>query len=93
MNDSRIALTAGLCALPSVVRALVHGTILIYNGSIAFPITGLILAAAVWATLDSGVLPKWNSWTAFVAAASCALSVPAMFFGPVNPAGFYSAGG
>jgi hypothetical protein len=50
---------------PSVVRALVQGTILIYNGSIAFAITGLFLGAAGWATFDSGVLPRWTGWIAF----------------------------
>ncbi len=78
---------------PSVVRGLVQGTILIYNGSIAFAITGLFLGAAGFATLDSGVLPRWTGWVALVAAASCAVSIPAMYGGPVNPAGFYNAGG
>ena len=41
----------------SAVLSLVFGTLLIYNGSIAFAITGLFMAAAGWATLDSGVLP------------------------------------
>lgn len=36
---------------PSSVRSLVLGTVLIYNGSIAFAITGLFLAAAGYATL------------------------------------------
>jgi hypothetical protein len=85
--------TLGGSADPSVVRGLVQGTILIYNGSIAFAITGLFLAAAGWATFDSGVLPRWTGWVACVAAGSCAISIPAMFCGPVNPAGFYNAGG
>jgi uncharacterized membrane protein YeaQ/YmgE (transglycosylase-associated protein family) len=33
---------------PSAVRALIAGTLLIYNGSIAFAITGLFLASAAW---------------------------------------------
>jgi hypothetical protein len=78
---------------PSAVRALIAGTLLIYNGSIAFAITGLFLASAAWATFDSGVLPRWTGWIAVVAAASCVASVPAMYGGPVNPAGFYNAGG
>ena len=78
---------------PSAVRGLVQGTILIYNGSIAFAITGLFLAAAGWATFDSGVLPRWTAWLACVAAALCAISIPAMFGGPVDYAGFYNAGG
>jgi hypothetical protein len=44
--------------------------LLIYNGSIAFAITGFFLAAAAWATFDSGVLPRWTGWIA-VAGACC----------------------
>ena len=77
----------------SAVRALVMGTILIYNGSIAFAITGLFLVSAAWATLDSGVLPRWTAWLAHMAAALCLISVPAMFSGPVDASGFYNAGG
>ena len=77
----------------SAVRALVMGTVLIYNGSIAFAITGLFLVSAAWATLDSGVLPRWTGWLAHMAAALCLISVPAMFSGPVDATGFYNAGG
>ena len=78
---------------PSAVRALIDGTLLIYNGSIAFGITGLFLVSAAWATFDSGVLPRWTGWIAVAAAVLCLASVPAMFGGPVNPAGFYNPGG
>jgi hypothetical protein len=78
---------------PSAVRALIAGTLLIYNGSIAFAITALFLASAAWATFDSGVLPRWTGWIAVGAAGLCVASVPAMYGGPVNPAGFYNAGG
>jgi uncharacterized membrane protein YeaQ/YmgE (transglycosylase-associated protein family) len=78
---------------PSVVRALVAGTLLIYNGSIAFAITGLFLASAAWATFDSGVLPRWTGWFAVTATVLCVASVPAMYAGPVDPTGFYNAGG
>lgn len=78
---------------PSVVRALVLGTILIYNGSIAFAITGLFLFAAGWATLESGVLPRWTGWLAYTAAGLCLISVPAMYGGAVNANGIYNAGG
>jgi len=78
---------------PSAVRALIAGTLLIYNGSIAFAITGLFLASAAWATFDSGVLPRWTGWIAVAATVLCVASVPAMYGGPVNPAGFYNAGG
>jgi hypothetical protein len=78
---------------PSAVRALVEGTMLIYNGAIAFGITGLFLASAAWATFDSGVLPRWTGWMAVAAAVLCAASVPAMYAGPVDFTGFYNAGG
>jgi hypothetical protein len=78
---------------PSAVRALIAGTLLIYNGSIAFAITGLFLASAAWGTFDSGVLPRWTGWIAAGGAVLCAASVPAMYGGPVNYAGFFNAGG
>jgi hypothetical protein len=77
----------------SAVRALIEGTLLIYNGSIAFAITGMFLAAAGYATFATGVLPRWTGWLAYVGAALCALCVPAMYAGPVDTVGFYDAGG
>ena len=74
----------------SAVLSLVFGTLLIYNGSIAFAITGLFMAAAGWATPDSGVLPRWTGW---ISAVLCALSIPAMFAGPADASGFYNPGG
>ena len=78
---------------PSAVQALIVGTLLIYNGSIAFAMTGLFLAAAAWATFDSGVMPRWTGWMAVAGAVLCAASVPAMYGGPVDYTGFYNAGG
>jgi hypothetical protein len=78
---------------PSGVRALVEGTLLIYNGSIAFAITGLFLGAAGYATFASGVLPRWTAWLAYVGTGLCALCIPAMYGGPVSYSGFYNAGG
>jgi hypothetical protein len=77
---------------PSGVRALIEATLLIYNGSIAFAITGLFLGAAGYATFASGVLPRWTGWVAYLGAALCAACVPAMYCGPVS-SGFYNAGG
>ena len=85
--------TLGGSADPSVVRALVQGTLLIYNGSIVFTFTGLFMAAAAYATCASGVLPRWTGWLAYVAAVLCAACVPAMYGGPVDYSGFYNAGG
>jgi hypothetical protein len=85
--------TLGSKADPSAVRALTEGYLLIYNGSIAFAITGLFLGAAGYATFATGVLPRWTGWIAYIGTALCAASVPAMYGGPVNFSGFYNAGG
>jgi hypothetical protein len=77
----------------SAVRALIEGTLLIYNGSTAFALTGMFLAAAGYATFATGVLPKWTGLVAYVAAALCVACIPAMYAGAVNGSGFYNAGG
>lgn len=78
---------------PSAVRTLEEGTLLIYNGSIAFTITALFLAVAGHATLKTGVLPAWTGWLAYAGVTLCLICVPAMYFGPANTKGFYNAGG
>lgn len=78
---------------PATVEALIQGTVLIYNGSIAFAITGMFLGAAGYATFASGVVPRWTGWIAYASAGLCAAAVPAMYGGPVDPSGFYNAGG
>jgi hypothetical protein len=78
---------------PAVVRALTMGSLLIYNGAIAFALTGLFLGAAGYATLATGLLPRWTGWLAITGAALCALSVPAMFAGAADIHGFYNTGG
>ena len=77
----------------SAVRALVMGTVLIYNGSIAFAITGLFLVSAAWATLDSGVLPRWTGWLADMAGGIVSDSRAGDVLRAVDAAGFYNAGG
>jgi len=49
---------------PSVARSLTMGYLLIYNGSIAFVMTAVFLAAAGYATLATGFLPRWTGWLA-----------------------------
>jgi hypothetical protein len=85
--------TLGGNADPSVVRALTMGYLLIYNGSIAFVMTGLYLAAVGYATLATRILPCWTGWLAYAAAALCVICIPAMYAGPADPTGFYNAGG
>lgn len=78
---------------PSAVRALIQGTLLIYNGPIAFAITGLFLGASGYATFATGVLPRWTGWVAYAGAVLCLICVPAIYGGPVRVSGFYNAGG
>jgi hypothetical protein len=85
--------TLGGHADPSVVRALTMGYLLIYNGSIAFIMTALFLAVAGYATFATRILPRWTGWLAYAATVLCVMSIPAMYGGPVDPAGFYNAGG
>lgn len=78
---------------PSSIRALILGTFLIYNGSTAFVMTALFLAAAGFATLATKVLPTWTGWLALFAAGLCLASVPAMNGGPVDYRALYNPGG
>lgn len=77
----------------SAVRALIEGTLLIYNGSTAFVMTAMFLAVSGYATFATSVLPKWTGWVAYVGTVLCVACVPAMYFGPVDYTGFYNAGG
>lgn len=83
--------TLGGKADPTAVRALVEGALLIYNGPIAFVTTGLFLGAAGYASWATGALPRWTAWLAYVGAALCAASIPAMYGGTLDPARFYNA--
>lgn len=78
---------------PSVVRALVEGTLLIYNGSVAFAVTGLFMASAGYAILATGALPKWIGWFAWVSAILCVVAIPSMYSTLVDPNGFYNVAG
>lgn len=78
---------------PSSIRALILGTFLIYNGSTAFVMTALFLAAAGFATLATKALPAWTGWLALFAAGLCLACVPAMYGGPVEYRTFYNPGG
>ena len=78
---------------PSVARALTMGYLLIYNGSIAFIMTALFMAAAGYGTLATAVLPRWTGWLAYAASVLCLVCIPAMYVGPVDPTRFYNAGG
>ena len=77
---------------PSATRALILGTLLIYNSSTAFVMTALFLAVAGVATLGTRILPKWTGWLAVVGAALCLAFAPAMFAGPVDYRRVYNVG-
>lgn len=78
---------------PSVVRALTMGYLLIYNSSIAFVMTAFYMGTTAFATLATGILPRWTGWLAWVSVALCVLVIPTMYFGPADPTGFYNAAG
>lgn len=78
---------------PTVVRALIEGTILIYNGSIAFAVTALFMGSAGFVILSTGALPKWIGWLAWVSVGLCFLAIPSMYGKVVDGSGFYNAAG
>ena len=83
--------TLGGKADPTAVRALVEGALLMLNGPMAFVTTGLFLGAAGYASWATGALPRWTAWVAYVGAALCAASVPAMYGGTLDQTRFYNA--
>jgi len=85
--------TLGGKADPTAIRTLVEGALLMLNGPMAFVTTGLFLGAAGYASWATGALPKWTAWLAFVGAALCAASVPAMYGGALDQTHFYNAMG
>jgi hypothetical protein len=82
--------TLGGKADPTAVRAMLEGALLIYNGAIAFAVTGLFMAAAGVATLATQALPKWTGWVACTSAVLCVLAIPSMFAEALTPTGFYN---
>ncbi len=85
--------TVGGMADPTAVRTLVEATLLIYNGSIAFAVTGLFMACAGYAIVASGALPKWSGWLAWISAALCVIAIPSMYANVVDHTGFYNVAG
>lgn len=83
--------TLGGKADPTAVRAMVEGALLIYNGSIAFAVTGVFMAAAGFATLATDALPRWTGWVACTSAILCVLAIPSMYAEVLDPTGFYNA--
>jgi hypothetical protein len=67
--------TVGGRADPTAIRALGEGYILIYQ-SIGCILIALFSAAVGYATLGTGVLPKWTGWMAYAAAILNLVAVP-----------------
>jgi hypothetical protein len=75
------------------VKTLVYGTLLIYNGSIAFAVTGLYMASVGYAILATNILPRWIGWFSWFSFITCILAIPAMFGGQADTYGFYNVAG
>jgi hypothetical protein len=67
--------TAGGLANPTAIRALGEGYLLIYQ-SIGCILIALFSAAAGYATLGTGILPRWTGWLAYVSAILNLVAVP-----------------
>ncbi|MFF4605731.1 hypothetical protein ACFY12_23690 [Streptomyces sp. NPDC001339] len=76
---------------PTVDGTLAHANMLLH-GSIARLLTAIMLTAAGYAILRSGVLPRWTGRLAYAVAMANLAFVPSLFFG-TDAADFYSAVG
>ncbi|CAM5456270.1 hypothetical protein GCM10010329_33320 [Streptomyces spiroverticillatus] len=76
---------------PTVDGTLAHANMLLH-GSVARLLTAVLLTAAGYAILRSGVLPRWTGHWAYAVAAVNLAFVPSLFFG-TDAADFYSAVG
>ncbi|MFJ3963568.1 hypothetical protein [Streptomyces sp. NPDC090036] len=76
---------------PTVDGPLAHANMLLH-GSAARLLTAVLLAAAGYAILRAGILPRWTGYTAHAIAAVNLAFVPSLFFG-TDAADFYSAVG
>jgi hypothetical protein len=93
LQGGAILETVGGTTDPTVVKALVEGTLLIYNGAIAFAVTGLFMALAGYAILGTEALPKWVGWLAWVSAVLCVMAIPSMYVASMDHNAFYNAVG
>ena len=78
---------------PLITRTLVEGTLLIYNGAIAFAVTALCMGSAGVATLGTRALPRWLGVVALAGAGLCLLALPAMYVDVVDLEHPYNAVG
>ncbi|MFI6645311.1 hypothetical protein [Streptomyces sp. NPDC050504] len=76
---------------PTVDGTLAHANMLLH-GSVARLLTAVLLMAAGYAILRSGVLPRWTGRLAYAVSVVNLIFVPSLFFG-TDAADFYSAVG
>jgi hypothetical protein len=89
--EAGAALDTVVRADPTVVRGLMEASFPLY-GAIGLIMAALMLAAAGYATLGTGVLHRWTGWFAYVAALGNLLVAPSIL-GGTNITGFYTASG
>ncbi len=85
------ALDTSVKADPTVVRGLFEGSFVFY-GAIGLIMSALLLASAGYATLATGVLPKWTGWVAYASAVVNLVAAPSIY-GGTDYTGFYTASG
>ncbi len=76
---------------PTVVRGLMEASFPLY-GAIGLIMSALLLASAGYATLATGVLPRWSGWFAYAAAIANLLAAPSIL-GGTDYTAFWSAPG
>jgi hypothetical protein len=76
---------------PTVVRGLMEASFPMY-GAIGLIMSALLLASAGYATLATGVLPRWTGWFAYAAAIANLLAAPSIL-GGTDYMAFWSAPG
>jgi hypothetical protein len=89
--EAGAALDTVVKADPSAVRGLMEASFPMY-GAIGLIMAALMLGAAGYATLGTGVLHSWTGWFAYVAALAN-LAVAPSILGGTNITGFYTASG
>jgi Na+/phosphate symporter len=89
--EAGAALDTAAKAEPSVVRGLMEASFPMY-GAIGLIMSALLLASAAYATLATGVLPRWTGWFAFAGAAANLAAAPSIL-GGTDFTAFWSAPG
>jgi hypothetical protein len=93
LEGGAVLLTIGNNTNPESVKTLVYGTLLIYNSSIAFAVTGFFMGTVGFAILSTHALPGWIGWLSWTGFVLCILSIPSMFINTVDTTGFYNVAG